>query len=338
MATSKATRKSRETADYEAVRLRFGTSCETSDRGRSSTSFTRGWKPSCPRYCPRARSARRSSTRLNHWEALEASPGGRVPPELDNEARASLRVQAGVEALGRKNWLFAGSDRGGQTAAVLMSLCATCKDMGIDPRGLPPRCAGPHQHPSGAADRRVAAGPLAGVAPGRRRCKGLTAPEPRVRHHPRRARGDCARRAPGLSRPAFVSAPRDRVRRPRCMNQDGAPNIIPHPKTVLKVWFTGRTPISSNSAPVQAWPKSLVFGHAGSTDKDAKPVFNAGSVSALWLSVQFFPNRGVTPTGRMTPRRGAFREEGPSQCRGGPRTRRHPEGSPRPSSACGPWE
>jgi hypothetical protein len=25
------------------------------------------------------------------------------------------------------------------------------------------------------------------------------------------------------------------------MNQDGAPNIIPHPKTVLKVWFTGRT-------------------------------------------------------------------------------------------------
>ena len=40
---------------------RFGTSCETSDRGRSSTSFTPGWKPSCPRSCPRARSAKRSS-------------------------------------------------------------------------------------------------------------------------------------------------------------------------------------------------------------------------------------------------------------------------------------
>ena len=37
-------------------------------------------------------------------------------------------------ALGRKNWLFAGSDKGGQTAAVLMSLCTTCKDLGIDPQ------------------------------------------------------------------------------------------------------------------------------------------------------------------------------------------------------------
>src|SRR5512133_412678 len=34
----------------------------------------------------------------------------------------------------RKNWLFAGSDRGGQTAAVLMSLCTTCKNLGIDPQ------------------------------------------------------------------------------------------------------------------------------------------------------------------------------------------------------------
>ena len=33
----------------------------------------------------------------------------------------------------KKNWLFAGSDEGGRTAAVLMSLCTTCKDLGIDP-------------------------------------------------------------------------------------------------------------------------------------------------------------------------------------------------------------
>ena len=37
-------------------------------------------------------------------------------------------------AIGRKNWLFAGSDKGGQTAAVLMSLCTTCKNLGIDPQ------------------------------------------------------------------------------------------------------------------------------------------------------------------------------------------------------------
>ena len=50
--------------------------------------------------------------------------------ELDNGA--SERAFKPV-ALGRKNWLFAGSDQGGQTAAVLMSLCTTCKSMGIDP-------------------------------------------------------------------------------------------------------------------------------------------------------------------------------------------------------------
>src|SRR5262249_62006886 len=31
-------------------------------------------------------------------------------------------------------WLFVGSDKGGETAAVLMSLCTTCKDLGIDPQ------------------------------------------------------------------------------------------------------------------------------------------------------------------------------------------------------------
>ena len=66
---------------------------------------------------------------LNHWEAL-------IRPlevgflELDNGA--SERALKPV-ALGRKNWLFAGSDNGGRTAAVLMSLCATCKAWDIDP-------------------------------------------------------------------------------------------------------------------------------------------------------------------------------------------------------------
>jgi hypothetical protein len=30
--------------------------------------------------------------------------------------------------------LFVGSDRGGETAAVLLSLCMTCKHLGIDPQ------------------------------------------------------------------------------------------------------------------------------------------------------------------------------------------------------------
>jgi hypothetical protein len=36
-------------------------------------------------------------------------------------------------ALGRKNWLFAGSDAGGHRAALIYSLIETCKLNGIDP-------------------------------------------------------------------------------------------------------------------------------------------------------------------------------------------------------------
>jgi hypothetical protein len=50
--------------------------------------------------------------------------------EIDNGA--SERALKPV-AIGRKNWLFAGNDDGGETAAVLMSLCTTCKELGIDP-------------------------------------------------------------------------------------------------------------------------------------------------------------------------------------------------------------
>jgi transposase len=37
-------------------------------------------------------------------------------------------------ALGRKAWLFCGSDRGGQRAAVLYSLIVTAKMNGVDPQ------------------------------------------------------------------------------------------------------------------------------------------------------------------------------------------------------------
>jgi transposase len=50
--------------------------------------------------------------------------------EIDNNAsERALRTVA----LGRKNWLFAGSDAGGKTAATLISLCMTCKTRGIEP-------------------------------------------------------------------------------------------------------------------------------------------------------------------------------------------------------------
>src|ERR1044071_201399 len=48
----------------------------------------------------------------------------------NNAAERALR---GI-ALGRKSWLFAGSDRGGQRAAAMYSLIVTAKMNGVDPQ------------------------------------------------------------------------------------------------------------------------------------------------------------------------------------------------------------
>lgn len=50
--------------------------------------------------------------------------------DIDNNAaeRALRRV-----AVGRKNWLFAGSDEGGRRAAILYSLIASCARLKINP-------------------------------------------------------------------------------------------------------------------------------------------------------------------------------------------------------------
>jgi transposase len=50
--------------------------------------------------------------------------------QIDNNA--SERAVKPV-ALGRKNGLFAGSEGGGRTAAVLFSLASTCRSLGVDP-------------------------------------------------------------------------------------------------------------------------------------------------------------------------------------------------------------
>ena len=50
--------------------------------------------------------------------------------EIDNNG--AERSRRGV-AVGRKNWMFYGSANGGQTAAVLTSLIATCKRLSLDP-------------------------------------------------------------------------------------------------------------------------------------------------------------------------------------------------------------
>ena len=64
-----------------------------------------------------------------HWDALirYANVGYLA---IDNNAAERGFRPIGI---GRRNWLFAGSDAGGRTAAVLYSLTQTCRDHKIDP-------------------------------------------------------------------------------------------------------------------------------------------------------------------------------------------------------------
>lgn len=66
---------------------------------------------------------------LRRWESLvRYVDDGRYP--IDNNA-----IENAIRpiALGRKNWLFAGSEQAGRRAAAIMSLLATAKANGLDP-------------------------------------------------------------------------------------------------------------------------------------------------------------------------------------------------------------
>jgi hypothetical protein len=67
---------------------------------------------------------------VNRWEALiRYAEDGRCEIS-NNAAERAIRPLT----LGRKNWLFAGSDAGGHRAAALYSLIETAKLNGIEPR------------------------------------------------------------------------------------------------------------------------------------------------------------------------------------------------------------
>ena len=67
---------------------------------------------------------------LKRWVALSRFvDDGRICM-TNNAAERALR---GI-AVGRKSWLFAGSDRGGERAAAIYTLIVTAKLNGIDPR------------------------------------------------------------------------------------------------------------------------------------------------------------------------------------------------------------
>jgi transposase len=66
---------------------------------------------------------------LNQWDALCVyTTDGELAIDNNASENALRRI-----AVGRKNWLFCGSDRGGATAAILFSFIASCQRHHVDP-------------------------------------------------------------------------------------------------------------------------------------------------------------------------------------------------------------
>jgi hypothetical protein len=66
---------------------------------------------------------------LSNWGALNTFVGDGAVEVDNNVAERAMRLVA----ISRKNWLFAGSERGGQAAAVAFSLIETARLNGVEP-------------------------------------------------------------------------------------------------------------------------------------------------------------------------------------------------------------
>ena len=103
---------------------------------RSAPAALAGWIRFTPAATPRAGTvelcspqARKGCYALTRWGALTRYVGdGRLEPDNNRVERAIRPL-----TLGRKNWLFAGSDEGGHRAAAVASLIGTAKLNRIDP-------------------------------------------------------------------------------------------------------------------------------------------------------------------------------------------------------------
>ena len=81
------------------------------------------------RVLPKSPMAEAFGYALNNWTALiRYTEAGFLSIDNNVAEREMKRI-----AIGRKNWLFVGSDQGGQTAAVLFSFASTCHRLGVEP-------------------------------------------------------------------------------------------------------------------------------------------------------------------------------------------------------------
>jgi len=81
------------------------------------------------RHPPRGTMGEAISYALGHWDALTLFLTDPHLPIDNNASERALRVAA----LGRKNFLFVGTDDAGENLAGLYSLIATCETNGVNP-------------------------------------------------------------------------------------------------------------------------------------------------------------------------------------------------------------
>ena len=76
------------------------------------------------------------SLRTRAAQSERSARSGRKADASDNGRRHPARYGQNDReiAIGRKNWLFAGSERGGKSAAIAYTLIETAKLNGVDPQ------------------------------------------------------------------------------------------------------------------------------------------------------------------------------------------------------------
>ena len=128
-------RELRERATGEWKELSWSERCQLAAGERTARSLPillelRSWlEEQVPQVNPQHPWRRAAEYTLSEWECLVAFARDGTLDIDNNVAERSLR---GI-ALGRKNWLFVGSEQGGHTAALYFSLMATCQRRGVEP-------------------------------------------------------------------------------------------------------------------------------------------------------------------------------------------------------------
>jgi hypothetical protein len=82
-----------------------------------------------PKVLPKSPMGEAITYAFGQWEALTRYLEDGILEIDNNRAERALRRVA----IGRKNWMFAGSDEGGHRAAILYSVIASCAVLKIDP-------------------------------------------------------------------------------------------------------------------------------------------------------------------------------------------------------------